>query len=314
MASYSRGLNLGRLRCLFAKDFWYRVYKCVWVAICNLVQHDGVELSGYVAFLMMIGIFPFLFLLVSLTNILGIIDANSQVVLVTSLLDDQEWSYMIEALKPRIVEIVKAPPHGLLTLATISAIWTASSTLEALRNLFNRAYQVTSPLDYILGRMLSIAVFMILTICVGLVIAVITVVPLMATFLSKYFVLSLSSQYLWIMHNASLRYVFAIVLEFYLIASLYYFLVHAKQKFSQTFPGTILTIVGWYVSSSILQYYVMYFPQINLIYGSIAGIIIALLYFHVCSMIFVYGAEFNYCCVVYFFNNEGISVKKRRFD
>jgi membrane protein len=67
-----------------------------------------------------------------------------------------------------------------------------------------------------------------------------------------------------------------------------------KQNFKKTIPGAISATFLWFFATKLFAYYLNYFGQINLIYGSISNIIISLMYFYFVSFIFILGAEFNY--------------------
>ncbi len=69
-------------------------------------------------------------------------------------------------------------------------------------------------------------------------------------------------------------------------------------------PGAAIVLLGWVGFARLFSYYIHYFPQMNLIYGSLAGVIIALLYFYFCSFIFIIGAEFNFHLEVEFFKKR----------
>ena len=70
---------------------------------------------------------------------------------------------VMRGLEPRLGEIASGPPQGLLTIAILGAIWTASSAVEGLRTILNRAYRVKTPPAYIWRRLLSVAQFLFIT-------------------------------------------------------------------------------------------------------------------------------------------------------
>jgi membrane protein len=75
---------------------------------------------------------------------------------------------------------------------------------------------------------------------------------------------------------------------------LYYALPNAKQKFTQTIPGSILAVILWTILVNFFSLYLENFDQMNFVYGSIAGVIISLMFFYLISLVFIFGAEFNY--------------------
>ena len=74
----------------------------------------------------------------------------------------------------------------------------------------------------------------------------------------------------------------------------YYVLPNIRQKWIAVVPGALCVVILWFVSGVLFSGYLSNFNQVNIIYGSLGGLIAALLFFYITAMIFVYGAEFNY--------------------
>lgn len=141
------------------RKYLYSIYKAGY----NTIEHDGVEHAGYMAFMNILSLFPFLVFIVALTGFIG--ETKFGIDFVKLLLESLPGDF-ISALKPRINEIVSGPPHGLLTLSILGAIWTSSTTVEGLRTILNRIYKVKSPPAYILRRTLSIIQFICLSVII----------------------------------------------------------------------------------------------------------------------------------------------------
>lgn len=277
------------------KNFVTRIIKLMIQAIYNTVNHDGVEHSGYMSFLLMLSIFPFF---VFFAAVIGTISDFVGIPLVTTLTNivlKSDFSEFIESLKPRIIEISNMPPQKLLTIAIVSALWTASSIFEAIRTTLNHAYDITKPPPYIFRRMFSILEFVAIIIFVSTIILIVIIFPIAMNFISHY--IDLQNLFLlnFVENNtAILTNLVVFSFEFMLIMYIYYFLPNRKQSLKWIVVGSFLVMIAWLVFSKVFKYYILYFPQINFIYGSIAGIAISLLYFYICTFILIYGAEFNY--------------------
>ena len=87
---------------------------------------------------------------------------------------------------------------------------------------------------------------------------------------------------------------FSGALLFCLVALAYYTLPNIKQTLAAIIPGALVTVLLWTLAVRGLRLYLLTFDQVNLIYGSLAGIIAALLFFYIINVIFIFGAEFNY--------------------
>lgn len=267
-------------------------------ALMDTIRHDGVEHAGYLSFLLMLSIFPFLFFFVATVSSFSTSFDQQIFHMLTEIIVESEWAAFIHVLQPRITEMTTAPPANFVTVAIIGALWTASSIFEALRTILNRAYRVTSPPAYVLRRLVSVIEFIIMVTLTLLVTVLLIVLPpfweMFANLITDSFISSTSIIQLFGEGAKELRHLILISFGVVFIAYLYYFLPNIKQRIIHVLPGTFAVLLGWSGFSLLFKYYISSFPQIHLIYGSIAGIVIALLYFYACSLILIYGAELNY--------------------
>ena len=261
--------------------------KILRLSIIDTIKQDGVEHAGYLAFLSILSLFPFLIFLVSIIGFFGGSEAGIQAI--HSILDAAPKE-MADALAPRINEIISGPPQTFLTIAIIGVIWTASSSVEGCRTILNRAYRIHYPPPYLLRRLFSILEFFVLIFIIVFGILIFVIVPNILKPTEKEFSFMLQVDYDFFY----IRY-FAILFVLICATSLlYYALPNAKQKFSQTIPGAILTVTLWISLERAFAIYLENFHQFSLVYGSLAGVIISLMFFYLISLVFILGAEFNY--------------------
>ncbi|WP_108784214.1 YihY/virulence factor BrkB family protein [Wolbachia endosymbiont of Bemisia tabaci] len=258
---------------------FYSIVYCLYRALIDTIYNDGVEHAGYLSFLILLSIFPFLIVLIAMASTFA------------NFLDQYNvgWAFIIDnmpqdilsSLMPRIREIISGPPQSLLTLAIVGAVWTASSTIEGFRTILNKAYKVPVSSSYIWRRVLSILQFLVITLVTTLTIVFFTLVPMLIDF--SYQGLSYT------------RYLLIEFVLFTIISWLYFTLPNIKQNLSDVFPGSCVAVILWTISASAFkQYLKASFDQLNLIYGSLGGVVVSLLFFYVLSLIFIYGAKFNF--------------------
>ncbi|GFZ85595.1 hypothetical protein RLOatenuis_5700 [Rickettsiales bacterium] len=264
--------------------------RCFSNAIYDTIDHDGAEYAGYLAFLFLLSLFPFLvFFAAIIGQIAQLLDDNKlwedfiEFILSYSIPKD-----VIDGLKPRITEIISKPPQGVLTLSAAGALWTASSVVEGMRTVLNRAYRVHTPPAYIFRRLLSIVQILFITVAMVLAILSLTVVPIFVDMLSKYFDVKPLLDLIYI------RYLFSVAILFFCAFWLYLTLPNVKQKWRKVMPGTILLVLLWSSTAEALSYYLRSFNQLSIIYGSLAGIIVSMLFFYLISICFIFCAEFNH--------------------
>jgi membrane protein len=262
-------------------------FKILRLAINDTIQQDGIEHAGYLAFLSILSIFPFLIFLIAIIGFFGASDAGISFIHIVLSSAPKEIS---EALTPRIDEIISGPPQSFLTIAIIGVIWTASSSVEGCRTILNRAYRVASPPPYIWRRFISILEFFVIIFSIVIGMVTFVVVP---NFLKEIeeafsFKFQIDFDFFYLRHLA------IFTLLSLATSLLYYALPNAKQKITQTVPGSVLAVFCWIFLEKVIGVYLNNFHQFNLVYGSLAGVIISLMFFYLISLVFILGAEFNY--------------------
>ena len=255
----------------YLSNIWHCISRA---AYSTVMEHDGVEHAGYLAFLGLLALFPFL---VFLASVIGVIGQGEQGAAFISSILQALPADITAAIKPRILEIISGPPQGLLTISICGAIWTASSAVEGIRTVLNRAYRVHTPPAYPLRRLLSIAQLMLFTSII--IMGMLLVVTLPSLFEQKFV--------------SELFYIIIFAL-FATVSFIYYLLPNIKQRFISVVIGAALVVILWLGAAHLFTLYLSNFNQVNLIYGSLGGIIAALVFFYICNIIFIFGAELNY--------------------
>lgn len=255
----------------------------------TVITHDGVEHAGYLSFLGLLSFFPFLVFLMALAGFVGEGELGRQFI---AFLRDNLPEHIMTALMPRVDEILSGPSPGLLTLSMVAALWTASSAVEGYRTVLNRAYHVGTPPAYILRRLLSIAQLLIFTFIILVGMLLLVLMPIALESLETRFAFA-KTVIEWVDWEASLKPLLVGIL-FLVVFAMYYILPNIRQSLRAVVPGAAFTVLCWMGSAEVFRYYLSSFDQVNLIYGSLGGIIAALLFFYLLNLIFIFGAELNY--------------------
>jgi membrane protein len=253
------------------------------------INHDGIEHAGYLSFLELLALFPFLVLVFAVIGVLG--EGENSAQLITHILSLAP-EHMTAALRPRIVEIISGPPQGLLTISILGAIWTASSAVEGVRTILNRAYHVATPPAYWFRRSLSILQLLVFTFIVVIGMVSLVVIPLLLqnieTRLGTHFLTSDDARL------GQIAWWGTIALLFLAVSYIYYIIPNIRQRFISVAPGAACVVLLWQGAAYLFTGYLSHFDQVNLIYGSLGGIIAAMVFFYICNIIFIFGAELNH--------------------
>jgi membrane protein len=258
----------------------------IWRSCAGLVKREGLELSGYMAFTALLALFPFLIFLAALAGFLGDQESATRVVASAIRFVPHE---VASALAPVIHEVVSQHRGGLLTFGIVFALWTASSGVEALRVLLNRSYGVQETRSVWWLRTQSLAV-VVVGAGLSLVASILIVLgPVLWWLISRLGAAALIDRGIWV----SLRYGLAALIGTAAMIALHLLLPNCRHRVREVWPGAATTTVLWLAAAALFSFYVENFAQYSIVYGSLGGIILSLLFFYVSGLIVVFGAELN---------------------
>lgn len=263
-----------------------KISNCIYDAIIQTIDHDGIEHAGYMSFMVLLSVFPFLVFFLALTSFIGASDLGKQ--FVDFLVNNMPYN-TTEVIRVRADELTQSPPQSLLTLAIVGSVWTASSFVECMKTILNRAYHITSPPAYIWRRMLSILQFFIISCVISFSMLILFVVPIILKKVPA--ILELIDGYEWLLYFS--RHIFTFVILFFSVSTFYYIIPSIKIKFIEIIPGTLITVFAWIITGYLFSKYLMYYNQLNVVYGSVGSVIVTLIFFYIINIIFIFGAEFN---------------------
>ena len=127
----------------------------------------------------------------------------------------------------------------------------------------------------------------------GVVFLVAMALPTMGSVIAHFLFgpLGLDSQVKWIF--SLIRVVLPLIIILILFTILYSVAPNVKTKLKSVLPGAIFTSVIWLLGSFAFGFYISNFGNYSKTYGSIAGIIILLIWLYLTSFIIIIGLEIN---------------------
>jgi membrane protein len=84
-----------------------------------------------------------------------------------------------------------------------------------------------------------------------------------------------------------------LILVSLMISILYWASPNARRGFSWVTPGGLVAVIGWLIASGLFALYIANFGHYNKVYGSLAAVIIFLVWMWVSNLAILFGAEFN---------------------
>jgi membrane protein len=258
----------------------------VWKSVDGLSNRNGIEIAGYIAFTVMLSLFPFMIFLVSVAGFFGDTRTGENFLNTISLFAPPD---VLKTLQPAILEVIQNRSGSLLTIGLALSLYSASSAVSALRLALDLAYGVEETRSFWLRKLQDFVVVMVGSIILILTSIAVILGPLVWKLLTWFTFLDPADQSLW--HLA--RYSFALITLVLAVITLHRILPNCRMKIRQILPGALTTTIIWIIAASALTLYFDRFADYSATYGSLGGVIITLLFFYVSAIIFIFGGELN---------------------
>ncbi len=273
-------------------ELWHRSRQVIRHAYDGFWADEGFMLSGHLAYLALLGIFPFFIFVAAVAGWLGNTQAGVQLVasFMTALPRD-----VAEALRAPITQVIGLQRSGLLAFSLIVAVWTAGSVIETIRVVIHKAYDHESGRPFWQYRLQSFVMVIVSTIMLLLGMAVQFALGGARRFLTDH--LPAASTALETI--ALLRHYITPLILFLALYSLYAALTPRSARLARHWPGALLTVSVWMLTAALLPKVIARFGGYDLTYGSLAGVMVTLLFFYVVGAGLVIGAQLNAALKIY---------------
>ena len=263
-------------------------FRALKAAVREFQRDDALGLAAQLAYYLILALFPFILVLVSLMGTFGSQELASQVLGYFRQVMPEEAYKIIETFTGNIISgDAKAP--GLLSFGILFTIWSASGAFAALINALNRAYDVHETRPF--WKVRGIAILMTLGLSVLILVGVLLLIlgPQIGETIAN--LLGLGKQFELVWNIA--RWPAALLFMVFTVALLYYFAPDADQPFRWITPGGLIGVLLWVLASVAFNFYVSNFGSYNKTYGSIGAVIVLLLYLYISSLTILFGATLN---------------------
>ncbi|HEX8669202.1 MAG TPA: YihY/virulence factor BrkB family protein [Allosphingosinicella sp.] len=264
-------------------EYPFEVMKRVAVGVYN----DGFIHAGNLAYLALMTVFPFVIVAAAAARLFGQTEGGMQAVV--ALLHTMPPD-VADVLRKPISDVLQARSGSLLWLGALVGLWTTGSFIETIRDILRRAYGVTGGAPFWEYRLGSI----------GLIVA--SVVMMLISFSVSIFLSSIqqfvSTAFPYAEDILGLLALFRVVPGLVLFGSIYLIFVSLtprryRRMKCRKWPGALFVTLWWLATTALLPVVLTSLGGYDLTYGSLAGVIIALIFFFVIGLGVVIGAQLN---------------------
>jgi membrane protein len=193
-------------------------------------------------------------------------------------------------LRAPIQEVLTARTGPLLWFGAIVGLWTATSFTETIRDILRRAYGTTFSAPFWEYRLISLAFIL------GAVLLL--MIALAASVMMASIEALIIARFPQFGEFAGLITIYRIIPALALYGTIYAIFAvltpsRYRKRTCRKWPGALLVTVWWLGTAELLPEAISLAGGYDLTYGSLAGVMIALLFFFVIGLGVVMGAELN---------------------
>ena len=253
----------------------------------------GFVRASHVALSMMLAIFPFCILVLSVAGILSSAGLSASGADLGDMLDVVFGSWpdaIAEPIEGEVRAVMETSGGSTLTFGVLLTLVFASNGFEAVRLAISAAYHDRDDPRPIWKQRLLAMTFAICGAVLVILAGVFSVViPIYVRFVADVAPIlhleALAGKYLGSAVTTGVL-IFA-------LAACHKWLPGVQRPFRALWPGIILTLVLWMVCAYGFEFYIKTFSTYSVTYAGLAGVMSALVFMYLMAAIFVLGAEFN---------------------
>jgi membrane protein len=258
----------------------------LWRGVVELVNSNDLTHAASIAYYALLSLFPFLLLVISMLGSVTA-DENDRIVVLTFVFRyfPTQLDFItnqLDALRQSHIRLGVAGAAGL--------IWASLGVFGAVTSAVNEAWGVEKQRSFLKHRLVS---FLMLVAAGGVMMLALLFVTAMEIAQASWFGVMLSRfHWLTALQTFTFRYLTTILLIIG-VGLVYYFIPNAKTRFRDVWVGAALTGLLWRGAFDGFSWYVKNNSRLTMIHGSIATVVVFLLWIYVSSIILMYGVEFT---------------------
>jgi len=258
--------------------------QAIWRGLTGVYNSDDLTFASSIAYYALLSLFPFFLLALSL------------VALVTDSQSDRDallgfvfryFPRQFDFVEVQLAALQRA--HVQLSVAgSVLMVWAAMGVFGAVTSAVNHAWGVEKQPSYFKHKLIS---FVMLVVAGLLLLIGLLAVSAMNVAEARWFAGVISGNpRLVVLQGIAVRWA-TTVLFIFVVGLVFYFVPNAKVRFRDVWVGAVLTGLLWRGALALFSNYVRDLSRFSMLHGSIATVIVFLLWIYVSAVILLYGVE-----------------------
>ncbi len=258
----------------------------LWRGFLGFHRSDNLTYAASIAYYALLSLFPLSLLAVAILGQVTADEADRNAVLGFVL---QYFPRQFEFIT-RQLDALRAQGLTFGVTGTVALVWGAVGVFEAISAAVNHAWRVEKTRSFWKHKAFS---FLMLLVAGALLLATLLLVSATQVVGASWFA-GVLARFPWLLVLRSVAVRQATTVMFILVVGLvYYFVPNAKVQFNDVWPGALLTGVLWKGALEAFSWYIRDMTRFTRVNGSIAAVVVFLVWVYVQAVILLYGAEFT---------------------
>lgn len=281
----------------------------VWVVVKRVAigtYTDGFTYAGNLAYLSLVTLFPFFIVAAAVAQLFG---RSAEGIRTLEAFLQTVPPDVADVLRKPVSDVLQARTGSLLWLGALVGLWTTAGFIETLRGILRSAYGVQSSTPFWRYRLGSIGMIVAAVVLAMAAFSFQIILTAVEQFVYRLLPLSTEAQTLLSIS----RFAPALAL-FGALYMLFYSLTPRKYRVTncRKWPGAAFVTAWWLATTALLPLALSSLGGYDLTYGSLAGVMIALVFFYIIGLGVVVGAELNAALAEV--PHEGLQEARQRED
>jgi len=254
----------------------------LWRGLDRLYNSDGLTHAASVAFYALLSLFPFLLLMMSfLASVTSDPTDRDAVVGFVFRYFPRQFAFITGQ-----IDAFRASTFRIGVGGTVTLVWASLGFFNAITSAVNHAWGVDQRRSFLKHRLVGFLMFLSAGAILLIAIILVSFVKLAQ---SRWFGSLVSPPAIvgWLTGVSANQ--LATLLLVGCVALVFYFIPNAKVRFRDVWPGAVLVGLLWRGALSAFSWYARDLAVWNAVHGSVATVVVFLVWIYVCAAILVYG-------------------------
>jgi len=261
-----------------------QLFDAIQIIIKNWNRASVMQGAAEMAYYLLLSLIPILLVVANIIPLLPIDPTEIMTIIEQSFPAD-----VSQIVVPIVSEYLDSASGGAISIGLLASIWSASNVFSTLRRVLDEVYGAQMAKNFIIARILSLAVMLVVLLIVGVAVFVFVFGEQIFSLINEFFGIQLP----FVQQILQLRWI-ALPLILFAVALVIYDLVpnhHLKIKYAV--PGAIFMTIGLVLMSQFFSLITQFMGGDAVANQTIGGFIALMLFLYIANVIILFGALIN---------------------